>query len=282
MPRVAQHEDVLFALYNPPWGGFPDFLFPPRTHAYFPYNLMDASVNDVARSGWVTGAVGGGYVGLYTANRNVTWLPVPESPGGMELMADGVGQAAWICVVGTAAAYGSFAKFTAYVQGAVVTSSYANATVVASAAFPDGRSYSFGWDEPFVVNGVDAPLSGFSRLDSVYAKVRECCRARARQRCLSVCVRMLLRVRGGRSFIAWRAPPGPPPPRRRSSLPRGSTSRSAASPSRRTTRRGRARCWSPARRRRASRRSRSRRRRASWATGAAPANRLGRGGTRAV
>ena len=87
-------------------------------------------------------------------------------------MADGVGQAVWICIVGRAAQYGTFANFTAYVQAAVVTTSYANSSVDAAVQFPDGRAYSFGWSAPFMVGGIAAPLGGFSRLDSIYAKVR--------------------------------------------------------------------------------------------------------------
>lgn len=96
MPRIGQYKNVLLALCmlrvvvwcgvmwgvsrasvppltrgaagatdKPPYGGFPEFLFPPRSHAYFPRDLFDeVEIDHLTTHGWVFGRAGDGYIAL--------------------------------------------------------------------------------------------------------------------------------------------------------------------------------------------------------------------------
>jgi hypothetical protein len=153
LPRVAQWKDALIAIYRLPeddWMGF--------THAYFPTYAFDESI---LRQGWAFARKGDGYLGITAAR-------------GLETLTDGhyatrelrsYGQEnVWLCHLGRAALDGDFSSFQKKILSLEVK--YTQSSV----HFPTlrGESLSFGWQGPFLRNGQEEPLSGFSHYENPF------------------------------------------------------------------------------------------------------------------
>jgi hypothetical protein len=150
---VAQWKDALIAIYRLPeedWMGF--------THAYFPTYAFDESI---LRQGWAFARKGDGYLGITAAR-------------GLETLTDGhyatrelrsYGQEnVWLCHLGRAALDGDFSSFQKKILSLEVK--YTQSSV----HFPTlrGESLSFGWQGPFLRNGQEEPLSGFSHYENPF------------------------------------------------------------------------------------------------------------------
>jgi hypothetical protein len=153
MPRVAQHKNLLFALYRV-------LASDPRpfSHVFFPR----ASFDEVReQAGWLLGRRGEGYLAI-TARPGI----VPGSRkeyAGVEWVSS-ARESAWVCRLGRKAVDGSFDKFV----DRVAQSSFEVAPNGVAYREPAGVKASFGWEEDLVVDGRKIPLSGYPRYDTPY------------------------------------------------------------------------------------------------------------------
>jgi hypothetical protein len=111
LPMIAQHENAAIIIYNIP--NFQRTASGACTHAWFPKDQFDETEQiDRTADGqtWTFGRKGAGYVGLLSA-RKVRWTNEKGNPWtNKELRADG-GSNIWVCLVGNAKTFGSFATF---------------------------------------------------------------------------------------------------------------------------------------------------------------------------
>ncbi len=153
LPRVAQWKDTLIAIYNLPEDSWMDF-----THAYFPTVEFD----EVTQEGnTIFGRKGDGYIAL-TAKNGLN-MPVEGPTAHRELRSPGP-QNIWLCRMGSAAEDGDLPAFQARINE--------NPPVF------DGQrvqlknlrseSLSFGWEEPFLLNGQEVPLRNFPHYDNPF------------------------------------------------------------------------------------------------------------------
>lgn len=178
-PRVAQHRNLLIALFDIPDTNLPGppTVFPSDaagnampspgpseetlldyTVARFPRGAFD----DVVESdGWIFGRRSDGYVAL-RSRMPVTWV----SNG--VLREDGlkaIGRRnVWICQLGRRAVNGAFDDWCASITGAELGGEDLAVTYDA----PGIGAVSFGWDGDFVVDGTIIPLGDFARFDNPY------------------------------------------------------------------------------------------------------------------
>jgi hypothetical protein len=189
IPRAAQHENVGVYLYAPQWqqtNGPPldYFRWQPFTHAYFPQDHFDEVVQE---GSWTFGRKGDGYVALYSwrPTRFLVYDPTRFATNGMtlpfDLVAEGGADNVWLVECGRAADWGSFAAFRAAIATASVSVTSLGPTQpngiaagfdVAYESPSQGRVV-FGWEAPFVVDGVEQPLSNFPRFDNPFSGVVE-------------------------------------------------------------------------------------------------------------
>ncbi len=159
MPRAAQHENVLIAVYQfqPPTLPFVK-MFPPYTHAYFPRAAFDEVVDC---DHWVFGRKGDAYVALYSSTPPC-WTTEGEEAD-QELVAHNRSNV-WICEMGRQATDGPFEDFTGRILSAPVY-------VLGLKVFyqsPSQGWISFGWDGPFRVEGAIVELHDYPRYDNPY------------------------------------------------------------------------------------------------------------------
>jgi hypothetical protein len=168
LPRVAQWKDVLVAIYKLPeddWMGF--------THAYFPAYAFDEYKFGEGRRGqrWAFARKGNGYLAL-------------TASGGLSLIKDGHSayrelrpikpdehNQIWICHMGRAAVDGSFNAF----QGKMLALDVATHKSSLQLETLRGETLSFGWDGPFLRDGVVLPLSGFKHYENPYCTAEMPC-----------------------------------------------------------------------------------------------------------
>jgi hypothetical protein len=151
LPRAAQHENVLVCVHHAPT----DDPFP-FSHAYFPRAAFDEVE---ARGHWTFGRKGDGYVALYSQTP-------ARAVGEDELRADAPSNV-WLCEMGDAARWGSFAAFVDAVSAAPVAHPAPLAVVYGS---PFQGEVRFGWTGPLTVAGEEVPLSGYPRFDNPYCR----------------------------------------------------------------------------------------------------------------
>ena len=155
LPRAAQHRNVLVCLHRAP----ADDPFP-YSHAYFPRAAFDEVVE---RDGWVLARSGDGYLALHSQHP-ARWAE--DGPYvGSELRA-GAPENAWLCELGDARRWGTFARFTE----AVVGSSVAYDGLSMRYNSPTLGLIAFDWTGPFQVAGRDIPLRDYPRLDTPYGR----------------------------------------------------------------------------------------------------------------
>jgi hypothetical protein len=153
LPRAAQWQDALIAVHQFPvedWMGY--------THAYFPVHGMD---EHAFREGWAFGRAGDGYIALRAA-QGMEFLKEGDNAY-RELRSRGTPNI-WLCQLGRAAREGSFDSFIEKVLAQPVEF---NAASVSWTTLRGDR-LSFGWREPFRVNGKEQPLGGFPHYDNPY------------------------------------------------------------------------------------------------------------------
>ncbi|MFN2285360.1 MAG: hypothetical protein ACK2UQ_13130 [Anaerolineae bacterium] len=156
LPRVAQWKDALIALYNLPeddWLGF--------THAHFPIYMFDAyEVHD----NWAFARKADGYLALYAS----TGLSlVKRGPAAYrELRAYGR-ETVWVCQMGRAAVDGSFEEF----QQKVLESAMDVQGLTVNYTTLRGETLAFEWEDAFLRDGVEQPLTGFKHYENPYCTV---------------------------------------------------------------------------------------------------------------
>lgn len=154
LPRVAQRNDALIALYNLPADDLLGF-----THAFFPAYAFDEYILE---GGWAFARKGEGYLALQ-ATQGLT-LATNGDDAFRELRSAGL-QNAWLCQIGRAAVDGSFADFRRAVQASGVA---ADGLDIAWRTIR-GERLTFGWRGPLRVDGRPEPISGFKHVENPYA-----------------------------------------------------------------------------------------------------------------
>lgn len=186
LPRAAQFENVGIYIYAPQYRAenpapLDMFTYQPFTHAFFPQDRFD----EVAQEGhWMFGRLKDGYVALYSYRpaEFINYDTQRYATGGhqqpFDLIASGGADNVWILEGGRRSTWGSFEAFKqALVSSSVDVVSRGESAYGVSPGFdivyqsPSQGEMSFGWDSPFVVQGVIQSLSGFPRYDDPWAKV---------------------------------------------------------------------------------------------------------------
>ncbi len=180
-PRVAQHRNLLIALFDIPDAPLPGpkTVFPPDasgnampspgpceedlldyTVAVFRREMFDEILE---KDHWVFGRYKSGYIALWSRNKPV-WSPdgVLKGEG---LRASGR-RNVWICLMGRAQDDGSFELWANRVAGAPIE----GADLMVAFQAPGIGSVSFDWDGDLTIDGQPASLSGYKRFDNPYAQ----------------------------------------------------------------------------------------------------------------
>lgn len=159
MPRIAQHGDVLLALYDLTQTSAPMAF----THAYFPLYAFDDYAlrqNDAGLT-WAFARKGDGYLGL-AASQPLTLMET--GPGAYrELRADGP-QCVWICQMGRRAIDGDFDAF----QGRLLAQEMRVDGLGFHGSTLRDESVDFAWEGPLTVNDEVVPITGFKHYENNY------------------------------------------------------------------------------------------------------------------
>ncbi|GAB3624387.1 hypothetical protein GCM10027418_24710 [Mariniluteicoccus endophyticus] len=182
MPRTAQSNGALIAIYSPAYRGGTgeDANFLPMTHAYFPTERFD----EVRQHGhWVFGRKGDGYVALWS-HRDAQFAEPGPNPAGLgsryDLVADGGPDNVWISEVGDRARWGSFDAFVdahraARVEVAAAPPVGKDASPGFSVRYesPTEKEMRFGTVDGFSVDGRVVDQHPAGRMANPYATVAE-------------------------------------------------------------------------------------------------------------
>jgi len=163
LPRVAQVENVVIAVYNVDTR--PGLYVTNRlrfTHAWLPRDHFDEVIE---RDGWILARRGDGYLAL-RSQQPYHWQSEPGEDQGREVLAPGK-QNIWICELGRRAVDGRFDRFVQRIAGAEL--SFGQLDVRYDS--PSQGLLEFGWRAPLQRNGVEVPLGGYPRYDNAYARV---------------------------------------------------------------------------------------------------------------
>ncbi len=178
-PRVAQYQNLLFAVFNIPEEPLPGpkTAFPDEaegnampspgpseeellayTVAVFRRDAFDEVRED---KGWIFARKGEGYIALYSENET-RWTPdgVLQGEG---LIADGR-QNIWVCQLGRQAVDGNFETWTERIAQANIRCEDLQVTYNA----PGVGEASFGWEGVFTVDGTRIPLQDYPRFGNPY------------------------------------------------------------------------------------------------------------------
>jgi hypothetical protein len=170
MPRSAQYDRVSINCYLPSYEpldlsavGF-EVTYQQLTHAFFPRERFDEVVE---RAGWVIGRRGDGYVALWS-RRPTEWRLTPVISSStftepFDLVADGDARNVWICEVGRAAEWPSFAAFVDAVTRAPVAASLGTGGWTVEYTSPTAGVLRWGSSGPLTVDGSEVALRGFPR-----------------------------------------------------------------------------------------------------------------------
>lgn len=162
LPRVAQHRNLLVALYRLEH----DLVLGERhfyeyTHAFFPKWAFDEYEIDGNRA---FGRKGDGYIALYSsAGLDET---TEGRDAGVELVAHGR-RAVWICQLGRRAVDGTFDEFVDAIKNSGVE---VGGDLNVSFDAPGIGRVEYGWNKPFKIDNVEIPQSGFKRFDNPWCK----------------------------------------------------------------------------------------------------------------
>jgi hypothetical protein len=166
LPRVAQFKDTLIAVHKLPQAGegaFEQRAFEERamTHAYFPVHEFDEYK---IREGWCFARKGSAFLAL-TAARGVE-LVTRGANAYREVRSYGP-ENVWLCQMGLWTTHRDYRSF----QRQVLDLDLEWGELSARCSTPEGDELLFGWDAPFVVNGVEQPLSGCKHYEGPYCDV---------------------------------------------------------------------------------------------------------------
>jgi hypothetical protein len=169
LPRVAQVENVLIAIYNVETR--PGLYVTNRlyfTHAWLPRDRFDEVIEQnggpAASAGWIFARRGDGYLALRSQGA-YRWQTKPGEDQGREVIAPGK-QNVWICELGRRAVDGEFDDFRQRIVGAELSFRRLNVCYHS----PSQGRLEFGWHGPLRQNGKDVPLGGYPRYDNPYAQ----------------------------------------------------------------------------------------------------------------
>jgi hypothetical protein len=154
LPRVAQWQDALVAIYNLPEDDLLGF-----THAFFPTYAFD---EHILEQGWAIARQGDGYLALHAA-QGMT-LAATGNDAQRELRSTGRHNV-WLCQMGRAEVDGSFDDFRRAILARSVT---VNDLQVEWDTLRN-EHLAFDWRGPLLVNGQAEPLAGFKHVENPYA-----------------------------------------------------------------------------------------------------------------
>jgi hypothetical protein len=163
LPRVAQVENVVIAVYNVDTR--PGLYVTNRlrfTHAWLPRDRFDQVIE---RDGWILARKGDGYLAL-RSQQPYHWQTGPGEDRGREVLAPGK-QNIWICELGRRAVDGEFDRFVRRIVGAEL--SFRRLKVRYHS--PSQGLLEFGWRGPLRQSGQEVPLGNYPRYDNDYAQV---------------------------------------------------------------------------------------------------------------
>jgi hypothetical protein len=153
LPRVAQWKDLLIAVYNLPeqdWLGF--------THAYFPIFAFD---KHVFSNGWAFATKGSGYLALTSARG---FELVKRGPDGYRELRSYAQKNVWVCQMGRQSTDGTFEEFQKKLLKLPVDFQQLGVKMTSLR----GHEITFGWQDPFVMNGEIQPITGFKHIENPY------------------------------------------------------------------------------------------------------------------
>lgn len=180
-PRVAQHKNLLIAIFNIPESPLPGpkTIFPPEasgnampspgpseeellpyTVAVFPRSAFDEVIEHGA---WTFARKDKGYLALYCNNdREWTENGVLQGEG---IISQGR-QNIWVCLMGRTEKDGPFQEWTQRVSESPLTTENLNLRFDA----PDMGTINFGWDCPFELDGQEIELGNYPRFGNKYCQ----------------------------------------------------------------------------------------------------------------
>lgn len=178
LPKGMAYRNIFVGLYHVR----PDLAYHPQypklfTHAYFPQGHFD---DVIERGKWTLGRRGDAYVGLCSLMPTQWQLDDPEVRLPSEWFADCVRPEVadhydlvarghnnvWICELGSARTSGSFEEFVA----GLVDSDISGDALGMEYVSPSCGSVQFGWNDPFVLNGVPISLADYPRFENAYCR----------------------------------------------------------------------------------------------------------------
>jgi len=156
LPRVAQIENVLVAIYRIPRR--PALYVQNRnlfTHAWLPRDRFDEVIE---RNGWFFARLGAGYLAL-RSQQPARWIEPNEvrAPGRHNI---------WICELGRRATEGSFEQFVARVAAAPLRFGHASLRYES----PSQGPIEFAWRGPLRRDGRVVALRGFPRYEAPWVE----------------------------------------------------------------------------------------------------------------
>ncbi len=164
LPRAAQHKNLLISLYNTDRNrGLLERHHHAFTHAYFPRFAFDRIEEKriFPGGGWIFAQKDDAYIALYS---HLSYKWQHKGPdAGKEIIALGR-RNSWLCLMGRRAVDGSFDEF---MEGIVSSKLSVEGLNVDFDAPRIGR-VTFGWNEPFTVNGREILLKYYPRWDNPY------------------------------------------------------------------------------------------------------------------
>jgi hypothetical protein len=162
LPRVAQVENVLFAVYqidSRPGLYHTNHLF--FTHAWLPRDRFDEIREE---NGWVFARHANGYLAL-RSQHPYTWQTAPGEDCQRELLAPGK-ENIWICEMGRWEVDGDFDQFVQRICAAEIRFSRSSVRYHS----PSQGRLSFGWKGPLLKAGHEVRLGGEARYENPYAR----------------------------------------------------------------------------------------------------------------
>jgi hypothetical protein len=165
LPRVAQWKDVLIAIHKLPVDDLLGF-----THAYFPTYAFDEHILREDSKGhlWAFAKKGSGYLAL-VASQGFELVRRGHNAF-RELHSYGTNNI-WVCHMGRSALDGDFGAFQEKVLAMEVV--FEDLTVHCNTL--RGEKLSFGWQEPFLRDGQEQPLTGFKHYENPYTSTELPC-----------------------------------------------------------------------------------------------------------
>jgi hypothetical protein len=162
LPRVAQVQNVLLAVYNVDTR--PGLYVTHRlrfTHAWLPRDRFDQVIE---RDGWILARRGDGYLAL-RSQQPTHWQAEPGEDQDREVIAPGL-QNVWICELGRRAVDGDFGNFVQRIVRAELTFGRLHVCYHS----PSQGRLEFGWHGSLRREGEVVPLGRYPRYDNPYTQ----------------------------------------------------------------------------------------------------------------